>query len=101
MDRGEYHADTQADSAGALADRRQGQVRGAVVRPHRAEVMLGEPHALKALLLGIGDLVEGFVDALRFAGWGPRLRNLDLVEQANSHETVSGSAASTVAGAQR
>ena len=89
VDRRQHHADAEADRAGALADRRQGQVRGAVVRPHRAEVMLGEPHALEALLLGIGDLLQGLVDALRFTGRGPGLGNLDLVEQANSHGTVS------------
>src|SRR5262249_30325567 len=61
----------------------------AVVRPHRAEVMFGEPHALKALLLGIGDLVEGFINALRFTAGSPGFGYLNLVEQANSHGTVS------------
>src|SRR6516225_7493362 len=85
----QHHADAEPDRAGALADRRQGEVRCAVVRPHRAEMMLGEPHALEALLLGIGNLLQGLVDALRFAGRGPGFGDLDLVEQANSHETIS------------
>src|SRR5438270_1313407 len=51
--------------------------------------MLRKPHALKALLLGVRDLLERFVDPLRFAGRGPGFGNLDLIEQANSHGTVS------------
>src|SRR5271165_2636451 len=47
--------------------------------------MLGEPHAFEALLLGVGNLLQGFVDALGFTGWGPGFGNLNLVEQANSH----------------
>jgi hypothetical protein len=57
VDRGQHHADAEADRAGALTDRREGQVRGAVVRPNRAEVMLRKPHALEALLLGVGNLL--------------------------------------------
>jgi hypothetical protein len=89
VDRGQHHADAEADRAGALTYRRKGQVRGAVVRPNRAEVMLRKPHALEALLLGVGNLLERFMDALRFTGRGPGFGNLDLVEQANSHGTAS------------
>src|SRR5712691_628630 len=89
VDRREDDADPQADRAGALADRRQRQIGGAVVRPHRAEMMLGEPHALKALLLGVGDLFERLMDALRFTRRGPGFGNLDLVEKANSHRAIS------------
>src|SRR3954467_8118159 len=50
---------------------------------------LGKPHAVEALLFGIGDLLQRLVDALRLTLRGPRLRHLDLVEQANSHPTRS------------
>src|SRR5712691_12863703 len=89
VDRREDDADPQADRAGALADRRQRQVGGAVVRPHRAEMVLGEPHALKALLFGVGDLLERLMDALRLAGGGPGLGHLDLIEETNSHRIFS------------
>src|SRR5260370_32812875 len=48
--------------------------------------MLRKPHALKALLLRVGDLLQRFMTALRFAVRGPGFGNLNLVEQANSHE---------------
>jgi hypothetical protein len=89
MDRRQHHTDAETDPAGALADRCQCQVGGAVMRPHRAEVMLGKPDAGEALLLGIGDLLEGFVDALRFTGGRPGFWHLDLIEQANAHRIVS------------
>ena len=89
VDRRQDHADAKADAAGALTDRREGEVRRTVVRPHRAEVVLGKPHAVEALLFGIGDLVQRLVDALRLTLRGPRLRHLDLIEQANSHPARS------------
>ena len=49
VDRRQHHADAETDPAGALAHRREREIRRAVVRPHRAEVMLGEPHAGKTL----------------------------------------------------
>ena len=85
----EYYTDTKADGAGALADRRKRQVRSAVVRPHRTKVVLREPHAFKALFFGIGDLLQRFVDALRFTVRGPGFGDLDLVEQTNSHGHLS------------
>src|SRR6516165_8495734 len=89
VDRGEHDPDAEADRAGALADRREGEVGSAVVRPHRAEMMLRKPYALKALLLGERDLLQGFIDALRFTRRSPGFGHLNLVEQANSHGTVS------------
>src|SRR5260370_14290501 len=50
-------------------------------------MMRRKPHALKALLLRVGDLLQRFMNALRFAGRGPGFGNLNLVEQANSHES--------------
>src|SRR5260370_15904611 len=50
-------------------------------------MMRRKPHALKALLLRVGDLLQRFMTALRFAGRGPGFGNLNLVEQANSHES--------------
>jgi hypothetical protein len=64
VDRGQDHADAQADAACALADGSKSKVRGAVVRPYRAEVMLRKPHAREALLFGEGDLFQCLVDAL-------------------------------------
>jgi hypothetical protein len=51
--------------------------------------MLRKPHALKPLLLGVWDLLQRFIDALRLTGWSPRFGDLDLVEKANSHQIVS------------
>src|SRR5215469_12654279 len=89
MDRRQHHADAEADLAGALADRGKRQVRGTVVRPHRAKMMLGKPYARKALLLGKRNLLQRLVDALRFTRPRPGLGDLNLVKQANPHPTVS------------
>src|SRR5215472_17750050 len=89
VDRSQHYSNTEADPAGALADRSKGEIRRAIVRPHRTEVMFGKPHARKALLLGVGNLIQGLVDALRLAGGGPGLGNLNLVEQADPHRIAS------------
>src|SRR5215472_4148463 len=89
VDRGEHHPDAEADRTRALADRREGEVGSAVVRPHRAKVMLRKPYALEALLLCVWYLLQGFIDALGFAGRSPGFGHLNLVEQTNSHGTVS------------
>jgi len=52
-------------------------------------MMLGEPHALKPLLLGVGNLLERLMDALDSLEGVQGFRNLDLVEQANSHRLIS------------
>ena len=51
---GQDHANTEADAAGALTHRCEGEVGGAIMRPHGAEVMLRKPDARKAQLLGVG-----------------------------------------------
>jgi hypothetical protein len=89
MDRSQDYTNAEADTAGALTDCREGKVRGAVVRPNGAEVMLRKPNARKALLFGEGNLFQRFVDALGFAGCGPGFGDLNLIVQANSHGTVS------------
>ena len=83
------HANAEADAAGTLAHRREGEVRGADMRPHGAEVMLRKPDARKAHLLGVGNLLQRFIDALGFTLGRPGFRHLNLVKQANSHQTVS------------
>ena len=88
VDRRQHHADTEPDRAGPLTDGGKSEVGGAVMRPYGSKVMLGKPHAFETLPFGIGDLLQGFVDALRLARRAPRFWYLDLVKQANSHETV-------------
>src|SRR5256714_784878 len=88
VDRRQHDADAEADALGALADRRQCQVRRAVVRPYRAEMVLGKPHGREALLLGKRNLLERLIDALRFALRGPRFGNLDLIEKTQSHRAL-------------
>jgi len=62
VDRGQYYTDAEADTAGTLADRRQSQIGGAVVRPDRPEMVFGKPYAREALLLGKRDLFQSLVD---------------------------------------
>jgi hypothetical protein len=85
----EDDANAEADAARALTHGRQGKVRGAIVRPHWAEVMLGKPHAGKPHLLGVGNLLERFIDALGFTLRGPGFGHLNLVKQANTHVILS------------
>jgi hypothetical protein len=86
---GQDHANAEADAAGALAHGGESEVRGAIMRPHGAEVMLRKPDTRKALLFGVRNLLQGFIDALRFTLGGPGFGHLNLVKQANSHQTVS------------
>jgi len=85
----EDHTNAQANTAGALTDCRESEVGSAVVRPHRAEVVFGKPHTGKALFFGKRDLLQSFVDAFGLTGCSPRFRDLNLIEQADSHGTVS------------
>ena len=89
VDRRQHDANAKANLAGALAHRCKCEVGGAVVRPHRAEMVFGKPHARKTLLFGIGNLLQRFMDPLGFTGPWPGLRNLDLVKETNSHGAVS------------
>src|SRR5262245_25320665 len=89
VNRGQDHANAKTDAAGALTDRRQGEVRRAVVRPDGTEVVLGKPHAGKAHLLGVGDLLQGFIDTLGFTLRGPGFGDLNLVKQAKAHRILS------------
>jgi hypothetical protein len=49
--------------------------------PNWAEMVLRKPHARKTHLLGVGNLLQGFMDALGFALWGPRFGHLNEVFQ--------------------
>src|SRR6516162_8685387 len=88
MNRGQDDTNAEADAARVLTHRRKGEVRGAVVRPHGAKMMLRKPYALEALPFSKGNLLQCFIDALGFTGRGPGFGHLDLIKQANSHRTV-------------
>ena len=85
MDWSEDDADAQTNAGGALADGRQGKIGSAVMGPLGAEVVLREPDAMEAHLLGVGDLLQGLPDAAGLAVGGPGLGDLNLVEESDLH----------------
>jgi hypothetical protein len=82
---GEHDGNTQAHVRGALAERSQGDVRGAGMGPFGAEVVFNEPHALQADLLGVFHLFDHFPITLRLARGRPRTRDLDLIKESKAH----------------
>jgi hypothetical protein len=78
-----------ADALGALADRREEDLGRGGVAVFGEEVVFHCPDAVKADLVSERDLFERLVIDARLPAIGPRLRELQLVEQPKLHDRCS------------
>src|SRR3954447_13526904 len=83
-----HDAVTEADVLGALAGRREEDLGSGRVRVLLEEVVLDLPRVVVAKLVGQLDLVERVLHELVFAARAPRLRELQLIENAELHGVV-------------